>query len=151
MSTYAQHQGSSSLPSDCALFSDLNIRRNHSESDSDSSDTTIHPTIGRKRLVHRKSFPHVHYRRPTPTIDLYREPYEQVSNHGTSERTPLLSNPPVSHIEEQVDSNDSRVPTFRIFWEEFIVLAKYSLPVFAYCLHFFRILLDLTILQNIHS
>jgi hypothetical protein len=39
----------------------------------------------------------------TPTIGLYPEPYGQVSSRATSERTPLLSNPPVPRIEEQVD------------------------------------------------
>jgi len=134
-STYAHYQGSSSLPSDYAVLSELNTRHNDSESDSDSlSDTeTIHSTIGRK-LAHRKSFPHAHYHRPTPTIGLYREPYGQVSSRVTSERTPLLSNPPVPCIEEQMDCGKEKDFTFCMFWEEFLILAKYSLPVFGYCL-----------------
>jgi len=136
-STYAHYQGSSSLPSDYAVLSELNMRRNGSESDSDSlSDTeTIHPPIDRK-LVHRKSFPHAHCRRPVPTIGLYREPNGQVSSCVSSERTPLLSNPPVPRIEEQVDYRAEKDFAFCMFWEEFLILAKYSFPIFGYRLLF---------------
>jgi len=110
-STYAHHQGASSLPSDYAVSS---------ESDSDSSHGDTSAITQKNRRV-------------------------------TSERTPLLSNPPVSRIEEPVDNNDSRAPTFWIFWEEFLILAKYSFPVFMYYLRFSKLSLDLTILQHIHS
>jgi hypothetical protein len=112
-STYAHYQEPSSLPSDYAILSALN---NGSESDSESvsdTDTIIHPVVGR-RLMHRKSLPHGYYYRPAhPTIGLY--PRQELSGSsgqhsnrlGTpSETSPLLSNPPVPRIEEQVDTNE---------------------------------------------
>lgn len=144
--TYAHYQGPSSLPSDYAILSALNERSHDPDSDTGSvSDAdTLHPAVGR-RLAHRKSFPHAYYYRPAhPTIGSY--PRRDHSPSSTeiptrvatpTETTPLLSNPPVPRIEEQIDNNDCSAEqylTFRMFWEEFLILAKYSLPVFGYAL-----------------
>jgi len=139
-STYAHYQGPSSIPADYAILSALN---NDSDSDPESGSDT--DTISGRRLSHRKSFPHAYYYRPAhPTIGLY--PEQQLSDSSgqlsarlvtPSETTPLLSNPPIPRIEEQTDSNDYRAEnklTLCMFWEEFRILAKYSLPVFGYCL-----------------
>jgi MATE family multidrug resistance protein len=134
-STYAHYQVSSSLPSDYAVLSELNNRHTHgSESDSgsdsvtDTDTDTIHPAVGRRRM-HPKSLPHS--RRP-PTIGLHGH----LSTRLASETTPLLSNPPVPRIEERVDNKDCRTEinlTLSMFIDEFLILAKYSLPIFGYC------------------
>jgi MATE family multidrug resistance protein len=101
--------------------------------------------------MHRESFPHGNYYRPShPTMGVYPQQElldssGQLSTRlGPSETTPLLNNPPVPRIDELVDNKAES--TFSTFWEEFLILAKYSLPVFGYYYLFLSVFLDLTIL-----
>ena len=54
--------------------------------------------------------------------------------HPPTEATPLLSNPPVPRIEENIDSNTftNAASNINMFWEELTILTKYVLPVFGY-------------------
>ncbi|TRM62258.1 mate-domain-containing protein [Schizophyllum amplum] len=53
-------------------------------------------------------------------------------NFLATERTPLLSAPPIPIIEEDVDEGDERnqARTRTMFWEELRILTKYAAPVF---------------------
>lgn len=110
-STYAHYQGPSSLPSDYAILSALNSTYDN-DNDEDDSDAT-------------ESESTTYYRPKHPTISL-------PASSTPTESTPLLSNPPVPRIEEHNDLCQSakRDLTLHMFWEEFAILARYSLPVF---------------------
>ena len=116
-STYAHYQGPSSLPSDYAILSRLR------------ADTST-----------SASFPAEYYYRPhNPTIGSYPhiDPHSEAPWHLThppTEATPLLNNPPVPRIEENIDVNTSTNTSSNIamFWEELAILTKYALPVFGY-------------------
>jgi MATE family multidrug resistance protein len=145
-SAYADYQGHSSLPPGHAMLSALN--NHHNGSESESSD----PAVGHSQR-HRESHPHTYNYHPAhTTVGVHpqqelSDPSEQLSNglRPPSETTPLLGNPPVPRIDEVVDNKLENNITFSTFWEEFLILAKYSLPVFGYCISL-PIFLDLTML-----
>lgn len=129
-STYAHYQGPSSIPSDYAIVSQMNARQsgtNINDHD-DHDDETLAP---QRRPAHPTLAPSTYY----------PEPMSPASSSSSvtaeapvliSERTPLLSNPPVPRIEEPVDrlDGDESGTAMAIFKEELAILTKYSLPVF---------------------
>ena len=127
-STYAHYQGSSSIPSDLS-----HLPEHTSVPESQPENTPWAPR-------QRESSPTGHFYRPhNPTTGSYPyvDPHSEASRHLThppTEATPLLSNPPVPRIEENIDTNTSTNASSNItmFWEELTILTKYVLPVFGY-------------------
>jgi multidrug resistance protein, MATE family len=131
-STYAHYQGPSSLPSDYAILSRLNTDSNEAESD-------LANTVQTRHVTRRESFPVSHYYRPlNPTIGTYPrvDSHSEASQHllhAPTETTSLLNHPPVPRIEENIDTTSAdNVSTLTVFWEELVVLTKYTMPVFGY-------------------
>ena len=82
-------------------------------------------------ISRRESSPVSHYNRPlNPTIGVY--PHSEASQHLPTETSPLLDQPPVPPIEENIAYNASAdsTSTVNMFWEELAVLTKYAIPVF---------------------
>ena len=136
-STYAHYQGPSSLPSDYALLSAFNSNNDlaDSESDPDSDTDSLNPARRRRRSFSNAYY----YRPPRPTIGSYpRQDLSDAISNGRlaiipSETTPLLSNPPVPRIEEPTDDCGAENGSdLLMLWEEMLILARYSLPVFGY-------------------
>lgn len=134
-STYAHYQQPSSLPADYAILSRLN---SYQEPESESEDECSGLLTPRRR----ESFPAAEYYRPhNPTLGHYpthgvdgARRLDNASFGLPSETTPLLSNPPVPRIEENIDrdpfaDNESKLS---MFWEEMRILTKYAFPIFGY-------------------
>ncbi|KIM42239.1 hypothetical protein M413DRAFT_70972 [Hebeloma cylindrosporum] len=133
-STYAHYQQPSSLPTDYAILSRLNsYQEPEPESETDESSGLLTPR-------RRESFPPAEYYRPhNPTLGHYpthgvdgARRLDNASFGLPSESTPLLSNPPVPRIEENIDRDPSADNESKIsmFWEEMPILAKYAFPIF---------------------
>ena len=127
-STYAHYQQPSSLPADYAILSRLN---SHPEPESVEEEEG---SSGFSTPRRRESFPQAEYYRPhNPTIGHYPVDRTRRVDNGSfrlpSETTPLLSNPPVPRIEENNPSADNE-SKISMFWEEMLILAKYSFPIF---------------------
>lgn len=135
-STYAHYQGPSSLPSDYAIVARLgtHFESNIPEPQPTNTLQVPHP------ITRRESFPSEHYYRPlNPTIGVYPrvDPHSEASRHlahQPTETTPLLNNPPVPRIEENIDCDASadNASNVTMFWEELAILTKYAFPVFGY-------------------
>ena len=138
-STYAHYQGrSESLPSAYAILSRRNTLSYESTLGSPPENPSQIP-----RLTRRESFPAEYYHRPlNPTIGIYPRidpdsPDSEASQHLTcspTETSPLLNNPPMPRIEENIscDPSADNASKFTMFWEELVILTKYALPVFGY-------------------
>jgi len=127
-STYAHYQQPSSLPADYAILSRLN---SHQEPESVEEEEG---SSGLSTPRRRESFPQADYYRPhnpTRAVDHTRR-VDNASFALPSETTPLLSNPPVPRIEENIDRHPSADSESKIsmFWEEMLILAKYAFPIF---------------------
>lgn len=62
--------------------------------------------------------------------DYERPKHPSIAARPPQETTPLLSDPPVPRIIEDTDKNDIEESTFKMFWDELCILAKYAFPVF---------------------
>ena len=124
-----------SLPNDYAILAmfshEHNGRDDHSDDtsgvndDSDSEEARLIHT--RSRNPRRSSFPSTYIRPQTSTI-----PSMNFKSDGqvAGEETPLLTEF-VPRIEEaQFGNEDTTKSHTTIFWEEFRILVKYTLPVF---------------------
>ncbi|KAH9855642.1 MATE efflux family protein [Lenzites betulinus] len=148
-STYVHYSTPSSLPSDYALLSryaaahDLDEEPQPSEEADPSSDIEDNESIepdgvdidgNRHKKVRRRSFPTSYLTPFNPTMG----PLPDKSGHRSgpkpidpTENTPLLA-PLVPRIEEECDAEDAdESPNpLKMFKEEALILAKYTLPVF---------------------
>ncbi|KAH7921551.1 MATE efflux family protein [Leucogyrophana mollusca] len=79
----------------------------------------------------RTSFPSPYIRPAQPVMHILPETQNMYPHSNASENTPLLA-PLMPRIEESVDKSGGDEDTSRIkmFWEEFRILAKYTLPVY---------------------
>ncbi|TFK22395.1 MATE efflux family protein [Coprinopsis marcescibilis] len=133
-STYSHYQGPSSLPSDYAILSQYAANRGGDDDGEQSlpdSDETITPKMSSGERRESFSAREQYYRPPNPTM---APPHGAQNLQRYDEYTPLLGaqGPPVPRIEEAVDrdptlDNESK---WAMFFEEFPILIKYSLPVF---------------------
>jgi multidrug resistance protein, MATE family len=135
-STYVHYAGGpGSLPNDYAILSRYAhdnasaqsvVADSTNDFDDDETilpDGTSHETSGVKR---RPSYPATHIRPPMPSI-------ASLPNSRVDELTPLLNGPsmPIPRIQEAPDANDQDgINTMTMFWEEFFILIRYTLPVF---------------------
>lgn len=144
-STYAHYQGiPGSIPQDYAILSRSFGQRelqppaptHDIEDEGDEFDPSSSTPIRRRSSRHGST-----NARKENFLATYLTPNEAASDAQTalqttlgnaSERTPLLSAPPIPIIEEDVDEGDERnqARTRTMFWEELRILTKYAAPVF---------------------
>jgi multidrug resistance protein, MATE family len=136
-SSYAHYQGPSSLPSNYAILTRLSTNYESCAPQSQPENTA--------QITRPESFPvsTSQYSGPlNPTIGVYPscsscvEPHSEASQHLTpspSETSPLLNHPLRPRFEENIEYNASdKTSTVKMFWEELVVLTKYTIPNFAY-------------------